>query len=343
VNGRRRTVLIAGIGGASLGTELLKCLAATSRYRVFGCDVSPLAYGHSEEGFENTFTVPRDGYVHAVSELALEIGAEALIPGGEEPMVLLARDAAGFESCGTRVLANTPGVVALCSDKGRCLRRLAEMGVPVPVTRMVRAPEDLAGLVFPVILKPATGSGGSDLVFLAGDDGEAGHFARWILASGREVVAQEYIAEDGGEFTVGVLHRPDGGLIGSVALRRLFHTKLSVAQRNASGLISSGYSQGRIEEFRDVRNQAERIAGALDSRGPCNVQGRVRDGVLLPFEVNPRFSASTYLRTLAGFNEVDLMLRAVLDGEIVEPGPLRPGWYLRSLTEKRVESPREAR
>ena len=51
---------------------------------------------------------------------------------------------------------------------------------------------------------------------------------------------------------------------------------------------------------------------------------------------NPRFSASTHLRSLAGFNELDIYLRAMLNEEVPGPTNIRKGWYLRSLTEKYV-------
>ena len=40
----RLKVMIAGVGGASLGTEILKSLKITNRYDIFGCDISPTAY-----------------------------------------------------------------------------------------------------------------------------------------------------------------------------------------------------------------------------------------------------------------------------------------------------------
>lgn len=70
--------------------------------------------------------------------------------------------------------------------------------------------------------------------------------------------------------------------------------------------------------------------------GPINIQGRVRSGVLMPFEINPRFSASTYLRALAGFNEIDMLLGYLITGELPSPISIKPGWYLRSLTEDYV-------
>ena len=79
-------------------------------------------------------------------------------------------------------------------------------------------------------------------------------------------------------------------------MRRLFHNKLSVLVKGQKGLISSGYSQGLIDDFRAVRTTAERIAQGIKSEGPLNIQGRVRGDEFLPFEINPRFSASTYFR-----------------------------------------------
>jgi len=188
----------------------------------------------------------------------------------------------------------------------------------------------------PCIVKPATGSGGSTAVFFAVSADEAMIYSEFIRRNGSHPVAQEYIDDREGEFTIGVLSLPNGCLAGSIALRRALNAKLSVAYRGRGGLISSGYTQGHIAEYRDLCRQAEKIAEAIGSCGPINVQGRVRHGVLLPFEINPRFSASTYLRAMAGFNEVDILIKYLVDGVQPQPNAIKPGWYLRSLTEQYV-------
>ena len=50
-------VMIAGIGGASLGTEILKSLVLAGNYKVFGCDISSTAYGLYDEDFEKTLDI----------------------------------------------------------------------------------------------------------------------------------------------------------------------------------------------------------------------------------------------------------------------------------------------
>jgi carbamoyl-phosphate synthase large subunit len=189
----------------------------------------------------------------------------------------------------------------------------------------------------PCIVKPAVASGGSAFVFFAKDRDEAHIYCTYLRNNGRIPVAQEYLSEENGEFTVGVLSMPDGSCAGAIALKRSFNSKLSVSMRGEDFLISSGYSQGRIDEYPEVCAAATLIAKRLGSSGPLNVQGRFSaDGIFMPFEINPRFSASTFLRTLAGFNEVDFFTRSTLGLELKARLNIQPGWYLRTLSEVAV-------
>lgn len=329
-------VMVAGVGGASLGTEIRKCLELAGGYEIFGCDISRTAYGLYELGFNETWLISPDDYEANVLRACRECGAQFLIPGGEQPMVLLGAAARSFEEEGISLLSNTAEVIVQHSDKTKTFTQLAANGIPVPRTVHVTSQQDFDHVGFPCIIKPATGSGGSVGVFYAVNADEAMIYADFIRRSGNPPIAQEYVSETEGEFTIGVLSLPDGRVAGSIALRRTLDAKLSVAYRGRGGVISSGYTQGHIGEYTDLCRQAERIAEVIGSRGPINIQGRVRDGVLLPFEINPRFSASTYLRALAGFNEVDMLIKYVLHGVSPRPGPIRYGWYLRSLTEQYV-------
>lgn len=329
-------VMIAGIGGASLGTEILKALALAGRYEVHGCDVSPTAYGLYSPGFSSTALVARDNYVAEVQAACERLGVGFVVPGGEQPMALLAAASAQFAAAGIRLLSNAADVVALCSDKERTFQCLAASGVAIPRTRAVDSEQDLLHVGLPCIVKPATGSGGSANVFYAVTADEAMTYADFIRRSGTTPIAQEYVAADEGEFTIGVLSLQDGEVVGSIALQRALEAKLSVSYRGRGGVVSSGYSQGHIGHYPQLCRQAEDIARVVGSRGPINVQARVRDGALIPFEINPRFSASTYLRAMAGFNEIDMLIQHAVNGQRPQMPPIRTGWYLRSLTEQHV-------
>ena len=333
-------VMIAGVGGASLGTEIYKSLRLAGGYEIYGCDVSATAYGLYDPGFARTYRVTRESYVTSVMNSCVDAGVSWLIPGGEQPMTLLGEVANRLAEAGIQLLANAPDVVSLFSDKGATFKRLAEYGVTIPRTIAVNHAADLDHIGLPCIVKPATGSGGSASVFFAVSADEAMIYAEFIRRNGSQPIAQEYVDAAEGEFTIGVLSLPDRRVVGSIALRRDLNAKLSVAYSGRGGIVSSGYSQGHIGEYPELCIQAERISDAIGSRGPINIQARVRDGVLLPFEINPRFSASTYLRALAGFNEVDVLLRYLASGGEPERPAIQPGWYLRSLTEQYVSEDR---
>ena len=172
------------------------------------------------------------------------------------------------------------------------------------------------------------------MFFLLAIAGEVELYAAYLRNNGLIPIAQEYLPHDAGEYTVGVLSAPDASVEGAIALKRSFHVKLSVAARGSDFLISSGYSQGHVDQYPEVTKTAIAIAQAIGSRGPINIQGRLdKERRFVPFEINPRFSASTHLRAMAGFNEVDHHLRQLLGLAGGAPLEIRPGWYMRGLTE----------
>ena len=131
---------------------------------------------------------------------------------------------------------------------------------------------------------------------------------------------------------------------GLIAIRRNIlsglSNRLKVANRTgrdelgATLAVSSGISQGEIGEFRELRNACEELAVELDSRGPLNIQCRWWRDELIVFEINPRFSGTTMLRALAGFNEPDLLIRQAVLGEEIERGfEYEHGVVLRGLSE----------
>ncbi|MFQ5785988.1 MAG: ATP-grasp domain-containing protein [Alphaproteobacteria bacterium] len=329
-------VLVAGIGGASLGTEIAKALRLAGRYRILGCDISPLAYGHYDGHFDATVIVDRQAYVENLLDICTRHHVDCVVPGAEEPTALIARSAGQFRQAGVKLAMNDPGLVERMSDKQQCFATLSSLGFRVPQTTLVDQSDSLDGFPMPCVIKPTTGSGGSSFVFFAHHRDEAELYSTHLKANGRRPLAQEYLSVDDGEFTVGVLSLLNGSVTGTIAMRRTFNNKLSIAAQGPDFLISSGYSQGLIDDFPPVCETAQRIAERLGSIGPINVQGRLCDDTFIPFEINPRFSATTYLRALAGFNEIDAYMDHLINATEPLSLTVRPGWYLRSLCEVAV-------
>lgn len=331
------TVLIAGMGGGSLGLEMFKCLRDTGRYRLIGTDISEKAYGFSEKGFDQTYLLDRTGsreYAARLLEIALQEKVDAIAPGAEEVHKILSGQRELFQSAGIMLMINSEEVIELCADKLKSLQFLAEQGLATPAHQEIETDRDIEAFqAFPCVVKPARASGGSNLVFLAEDEAEALFFVNYIRRRGYLPFLQEYI-ESTDEYTVGVLSSASGEILGSIALRRFLDTKLSYNLRYDNRVISSGWSQGEIDDFEPVRRQAEAIARTLKSRWALNIQGRLdHKGVFYPFEINPRHSGTSYLRALAGFNEPDILLQYSLKGCAPPPLFLKKGYYVRSLAE----------
>lgn len=329
-----KNILIIGIGGASLGTEIYKSLLLCGeKYKIFGTDISKDAFGHSLDGFEKTFTISTKSYIEDILEISNSYSIDCIIPGGEEPLRLINKSIEIFNKHNIKLAINNEKVIKTCSDKGLTFDVLKRLNIDIPMTIKYKNKESLEGMNFPCIVKPSIGSGGSSFVFFASDQDEAILYCKYLNNNGKKPIIQEYISEEEGEFTIGVLSLPDKTIVGSIALKRAFDSKLSVLIKGDFGLISSGYSQGVIDDFSEIRQCAEDIAKELNSTGPLNIQARLKNGKLIPFEINPRFSASTYLRALAGFNEIDIYLDFIFEGKVSKIKEIQFGRYLRSLSE----------
>ena len=329
-------VLLAGIAGASLGTEIIKSLYRAGGYEIYGCDISTIAYGLYSDKLKDSFVAERSNYVESIISICKNNGIKYIIPGGEQPTVLLSQNAKSLEDNGLILVSNSKDIITLFSNKRETFKFLNHLGFDTPKTYSVNSQNDLKDIEFPCIVKPSTGTGGSDSVFLATSLEECNLYVELLTRNSKDVIIQEYIDDSEGEYTIGVLSNTDSKVIGSVCMKRAFDSKLSVSYRGTKGLISSGYSQGLISDFPELRSQAEEIAIASNSIGPLNIQARVKSGRLIPFEINPRFSASTYLRALAGFNEIHFYMQHLLKGEQQLSWKLKEGYYMRSFEEKYI-------
>ncbi len=82
---------------------------------------------------------------------------------------------------------------------------------------------------------------------------------------------------------------------------------------------------------------SQRIAAALGVQSAVNIQCRLVNGEIYVFEINPRFSGTTSLRAMIGYNEPDVLIRHHVLGEDIEPDfAYAEGTILRGLCETYV-------
>jgi len=343
------SVVVTAVGGGGQGRR------SDVGYTIVGTDLSADSKGLYE--VDHAYLVPaaNDGrYLHRITRVCQRHDAVALFPGSEPELRTLSAHRRHFADLGILLPVNLPDVIDLCMDKLRCSEKLAAQGFHVPRWRPVESLSDLDAIdLLPAVLKPSVGGGGSINLFLAQTREELQTFGRYLLRLYPRFIVQEYVGTPDSEYTVGVLHTMHGEFVNSIGIRRYLDTAISSRIRvpNRSGkpglgdtlVISSGISQGEIGRFPEVIGVCERIAKVLDARGAINIQCRLVNGEVMVFEINPRFSGTTSLRAMVGYNEPDVLLRHHVLGQAITAGfAYQEGTILRGLAETYVEPARRA-
>ena len=324
-------VMVTAVGGGGHGEQVLKALLLGNdpRFEVIAADCDSKAPQLSWT--EQSVTLPMASSPDYLGELlrhCSELGVRALIHGCEPELLVFSRNRDRLEGAGIFLPINPARVIETCMDKRKTMEFLDEAGFSPPRTMSCDSSGDLTAVdFFPVVLKPATGSGGSANCFIAQNRDELMALAQYLHLddSKQAFIVQQYCGTPDSEYTVGVLTGMDGEVINSIAVKRNLAGSLGtrLAMQNRSGnelygdrlVISSGISQGQLGRFPEVTETCEKIALALGARGPLNIQCRTENGVVKVFEINPRFSGTTSLRAMAGYNEPLVLLRAHFLGE----------------------------
>lgn len=348
--------MVTGVGGGGHGEQILKALRlAETDYEITATDASPLSSGlvHADQA---AIVPPASdsGYISALLELCERHSVRVVFHGSEPELKRMSAERDRFAEAGILLPINPAKVIDTCLDKVATMEALNAHGFCVPRYQRISTLEYAERFdSFPAVLKPSVGGGGSAHLYLVQERDELLACARMLLRVFPEFIAQEYVGTPDTEFTVGVLLDLDGVLINSIAIRRYILSALSnrikVPNRTVrTGLgsvlaISSGVSQGEIGRFPEVTRECEQIALALGAKGPLNIQCRLVDGRACVFEINPRFSGTTSLRAMVGYNEPDILVRRhLLGAEITPHFAYRSGVIMRSLSETLVETPVDA-
>lgn len=305
----RETVLVTA-GGTVVAQGIIKSLRLASsssplspRYRVVVSDMSPQAAG-LYRGDLGVVVPPASSanYIDAILDVSRRENISAVFCGSDEELPVLAEAADRIRrKVGSTVISNSREAITLGQDKWRTYGFLSKKGIPCADSSLPRGWETFTEThSFPVVVKPRRGHGSLGFQ-LVSSRSEVGPAIERLERAGYAPMLQEHLPDGESEFTTGVSSDPRGRVIASISMRR----KLKAGQT----------AKAFVEDFPTVRKAAERVARAMRSKGPLNVQARVERGVPKVFEVNPRFSASTPIRAVAGVNEPDLLFRSWVLGE----------------------------
>ena len=318
-------VLVTGCGGGSIGEQVIKCLRMSQlSFHVTATDVTGISKGKVDG--DDFLVVPyanSDTYITTLLDICASRKIDVVVPGSEVELKVISLNKVLFEKKKIHLLVNSQDILRTCLDKNLTSKFLSDNGFYTPISTEIKTLNDLSNLKkFPLVLKPSIGGGGSLNTLIAQNESELHLFGTFLLEQYPAFIAQEYVGNGESEYTVGVLSDKNQNIIDSIILKRNIlsglGSKLKVKNKTDQAqlgnylVISSGISQGEIIRNEHIKNTCEKLAISLGSIGPLNIQCRLVDDKVYVFEINPRFSGTSPMRAMAGFNEVELMIRNLM-------------------------------
>lgn len=328
----RAKVLVTG-AGALLGQGIIRSIqAARNAYSIVGVDPNPLSAGLYWCDAAYRGPMAKDpGFIDAVLRIIDLERPDVLIPGTDLELAVFAANRPDIEAgTGCKVLVASPEAVEIADDKGKTSAFLASNGFPFPATARATDRKAVATLVrdlgFPLIAKPRVGARSVGVRLLRNDQDLE------LVSQDPDYIVQEHVGTPDQEYTASGLY-VDGDCQAEIVMRR--------------DLRDGNTYRAYVDDDPLLHAWVRKWTAALAAFGPANFQFRIRpDGTPVVFEINARFSGTTPLRAQAGFNEVEMMLDHLLDGEAIKPPSIAPFILLRHWSEtvvsmERVEAVRQ--
>jgi carbamoyl-phosphate synthase large subunit len=295
--GRPLRVLVTGAGGPA-AIAAMKSLAADPSVELLAADMDPWAAGlYLVPSQARTLIPPGDApdFADVVLARCRALGVHVVLPTVDAELRPLARARPVFAAAGIDLLLAPAEALDVILDKLTLAQRCAGI-VRVPRTELFDSLVDPAAWIYPVIVKPRTGSGSRGIAQV----GSAAELA--ALERSPRLLVQEFLP--GEEYSIDVLADAAGHVIASVPrLRARVDSGVSVGGRTVrdTELSSFGRAVAEVTGITFVANvQCKRDAGG-------------RPALL---EVNPRMPGTLGLTIASGVDMPRLAL-AALRGEPV--------------------------
>ncbi len=298
------TVLVTGIGG-NVGQGILRNIRAAygDTVRLIGTDVAEVTAGHVFcDGFHRVPFHFDDSFVDALVRACDDSRPDLLIPSTDGEVVAIGRAAHRLPP-----FVGAPAEIStIFFDKLATARALEAHGLPFAPSTL---PSTYGGDWGEVVVKPRTGRGSRDVHVCAGP----------LIGFDDRFLVQKRLR--GLEITSAFYATRDGRRLGPLTMARRLRHGMTVQCH-----VVTDYDHA-LADF------ADGLLAALPFRGPCNVQAIVdeRDGRVVPFEINGRYSGTNSIRSHFGFEDVKWGVEEGLFGRAVETPTLIGGSAVRLM------------
>ena len=344
---KKINVLVTGASGGGVGEQITKALRLSDLdLYIITTDVKKTSKGMYDG--DKGYVVPYandDEYISSIIKICDKHNIKVIFPGSEVELSVYSKNRKVFEDRGILLPINSNKVIDICTDKTKTMAFLEKNNFAFPKSVTIKKLDDINQINFsPVVIKPSIGAGGSKDVLIAQTREEVELFTKYLLNIYGEFIAQEYVGTPDSEYTVGVLSSLDGKFINSIAVRKSIETALNnrIKIRNNTQnadlgkflVISSGISEGYVDKYPEVTKVCEEISEKIGAKAAINIQCRLYKGRVYVFEINPRYSGTTSIRAMMGYNEPEIMIKKYILNEKVERNfEYQSGYIARGLIE----------
>jgi len=306
-------VLVTAVGGI-VAQGIIKSLKLANlsdnsvvKYRITAGDMSAQAAGlyRCDNGILLPSATSTD-YIERILKIARDEDMDAIYIGSDEELLIIANSKKRIESeSKVKVLSSPIDVLTTARDKWKTFLFLKENNLPVAESALPADDEKFVKeFGYPIVVKPREGYG-SLYFYLVRCKSEMQQAISNIQKAGWHALLQEYLNENNAEYTSGVtIDRFGKYVMSSVSIQKI---------------LKNGQTyKAFIDDYKEVRRSSEEVALKLGARGAINIQAKLIENKPKIFEINPRFSATCPMRSVAGINEPDIVFRNSVLGEEIK-------------------------
>jgi carbamoyl-phosphate synthase large subunit len=300
-------ILVTG-AGSLLGQGIIRTLKKIDiNFHIIAVDINP--YSAGLYWTNEKFIIPNaksPSYLQSIKKLLFKTKPDFLFIGTDVELLCLAQNKKNLEEeFNTKIIVSNLDVIKIADDKFKTKVFLKENGFDYPETVDPDDQNSLNNLIktkgFPLIIKPRVGARSIQVKKV---ENKVDLYIE--IKKITSPIVQEYIGSDLNEYTASALcfeNKCDALII----LRR----DLRDGNSYRTYFVENNFFENKVREW----------AEALNPFGPVNFQFRVNEkGNPVVFEINARFSGTTPLRAIMGFNEVEMCIRKIAyNQDIIQP------------------------
>jgi carbamoyl-phosphate synthase large subunit len=281
-----------------------------------------LLYNYGAFQVDQNFIAPitsSSGYMSWLEELIGKNQILFAIPGIEVDVHTWNRNREVMVNAGCLPLLNSEDLINITHDKFKFFKDVEDKNFShtIPTSDSTRY-EDVYDFLQTenLIAKPKVGFAKKGFQKIQNES----EFDRFVEANPANFVFQPNLESDGFEYTSGIFGDGIGGFSAIITLRRRL---ASVGYTEYAEVVD----EPLIEEI--ILDYCERY----NPIGPTNFQFMGNKNQFYLLEINPRFSSSNSIRTLLGFNEVEMLLDFMLEDKLPKQPKLQHSKVVRFISD----------